>query len=52
MRGGAKRPLGDAWAWSRKAAVDISSLVAVTLALWGAAAQKSKRTPLVAVVGR
>ena len=31
-----KRPLGDAWAWSRKnAAGDISPLVACTLALWG-----------------
>ena len=36
VRGAAKRPLGDAWAWSRKASsVDISPLVAVTLALWG-----------------
>lgn len=35
-RGAAKRPLGDAWAWSRKnSAVDISPLVAVTLALSG-----------------
>lgn len=31
------RPLGDAWAWSRKSSkVDISPLVVVTLALWGA----------------
>ena len=36
VRGAARRPLGDAWAWSRKnSAVDISSLVAATLALWG-----------------
>ena len=36
VRGAAKRPLGDAWAWSRKgSSVDISPLVAVTLALWG-----------------
>jgi hypothetical protein len=35
-RGAAKRPLGDAWAWSRKnSAVDISPLVSCTLALWG-----------------
>lgn len=35
VRGAVKRPLGDAWAWSRKAsAVDISPLVAGTLALW------------------
>jgi hypothetical protein len=36
VRGAAKRPLGDAWAWSRKnSAVDISPLVACTLARWG-----------------
>jgi hypothetical protein len=34
--GAAKRPLGDAWAWSRKnSTVDITPLVASTLALWG-----------------
>jgi hypothetical protein len=37
IRGAAKRPLVDAWAWSRKSsAVDISPLVGVTLAAWGA----------------
>lgn len=37
VKGAAKRPLGDAWAWSRKSsAVDISPLVSSTLALWGA----------------
>jgi hypothetical protein len=37
LRGATRRPLGDAWAWSRKnSTVDISPLVAVTLALWGA----------------
>lgn len=36
MDGAATRPLSDAWAWSRKSSsVDISPLVAVTLALWG-----------------
>lgn len=36
VKGAAKRPLGDAWAWSRKSSnVDISPLVACTLALWG-----------------
>lgn len=36
IRGAAKRPLGDAWAWSRKSSgVDITSLVSCTLALWG-----------------
>ena len=35
IKGARKRPLGDAWAWSRKSsAVDISPLVACTLALW------------------
>lgn len=34
IRGSATRPLGDAWAWSRKnSGVDISPLVAATLAL-------------------
>jgi hypothetical protein len=38
VRGATKRPLGDAWAWSRRSSlVDISPLVAATLALWGAA---------------
>lgn len=33
IHGAARRPLGDAWAWTRKdSAVDISPLVAVTLA--------------------
>ena len=33
--GAARRPLGDSFAWSRKSsAVDISPLVAVTLAAW------------------
>lgn len=36
VRGAAQRSLGDAWAWSRKnSAVDITPLVAVTLALFG-----------------
>jgi hypothetical protein len=40
VRGAVKRPLGDAWAWSRKAShVDISPLVAATLAVWGVASQ-------------
>lgn len=35
VKGAATRPLGDAWAWSRKnSAIDISPLVAATLALW------------------
>jgi hypothetical protein len=35
LSGAAKRPLGDAWAWNRRGvSVDISPLVAVTLARW------------------
>lgn len=35
LAGAGKRPLGDAWAWDRRgASVDISPLVAVTLARW------------------
>jgi predicted Fe-Mo cluster-binding NifX family protein len=38
VRGAKSRPLGDAWAWSRKtSSVDISPLVAATLALGAAA---------------
>jgi hypothetical protein len=38
VKGAAVRPLVDAWAWSRKKSerVDISPLVAATLALWAA----------------
>lgn len=36
VKGATKRTLGDAWAWSRRnSTVDISPLVAGTLALWG-----------------
>jgi hypothetical protein len=36
IAGARRRPLGDSWAWSRKdSTVDISPLVASTLALWG-----------------
>jgi len=39
VRGAATRPLGDAWAWARRtSSVDISPLVAVTLALSSAIA--------------
>lgn len=35
LKGAAKRPLGDAWAWSRKnSGVDITPLVAGTVAVW------------------
>jgi hypothetical protein len=40
VRGAKARPLGDRWAWSRKnSTVDISPLVAATLALWAAMGQ-------------
>jgi hypothetical protein len=46
IKGASTRPLGDAWAWSRKSsAVNISPLVAGTLALWGASTIKPKRKP-------
>lgn len=36
IKGAVKRPLGEAWAWSRKnSSIDISPLVAGTLAHWG-----------------
>jgi len=39
VKNAATRPLGDAWAWSRKnSAADISPLVAATLAVWQASA--------------
>ena len=42
VKGAITRPLGEAWAWSRKnSAVDISPLVACTLALWGASTTPS-----------
>lgn len=35
VRGASTRPLGDAWAWSRKnSGVDITPLVSLTVALW------------------
>jgi hypothetical protein len=38
LKGASTRPLGDAWAWSRRSSlVDISPLVASTLALWACA---------------
>lgn len=48
IKGAAQRALGDAWAWSRKSSsVDISPLVAVTLALWGVESQEPDLEPLV-----
>jgi hypothetical protein len=40
LAGAQKRPLGDAWAWARRTvSVDISPVVAVTLAKWGLRAE-------------
>ncbi|MEU7032723.1 terminase [Streptomyces sp. NPDC046237] len=40
LAGAQKRPLGEAWAWARRGVgVDISPLVAATLAKWGLAAE-------------
>lgn len=44
--GASDRRVGDAWAWSRSSSqVDISPLVAVTLALWGASTLECEETP-------
>lgn len=49
FKGARKRPLGDAWAWSRKnSTVDICPLVACTLAHWGASTEPKAQEPLVA----
>ncbi|MFJ6348660.1 terminase [Streptomyces sp. NPDC092046] len=40
LAGAQKRPLGDSWAWARRGVgVDISPLVAATLARWGLGAE-------------
>lgn len=42
VRGAATRPMGDAWAWSRKSSgVDITPLVAGTLAVWAASSDQA-----------
>jgi phage terminase large subunit-like protein len=42
LAGAVKTPVGDAWKWDRKnSSVDISPLVAATLALWGVETQPS-----------
>jgi hypothetical protein len=52
LAGARKRLLGDAWAWSRKSsAVDISPLVAGTLAFWGVATTDVYAGPLIEVFG-
>jgi hypothetical protein len=45
IAGAAKRPLGDSWAWARRGlSVDISPLVAVSLARWGHATRAHKHS--------
>lgn len=42
LNGAGRRELSDAWAWSRKnSAIDISPLVASTIALWAAGSRKA-----------
>lgn len=44
LDGATKRPLGDAWAWSRlNSSVNIAPLVAATLALWGFNSRRNER---------
>jgi len=53
VTGAARRPLGDAWLWSRaRSTVDISPLVAVTLAAWGAANRRPAGRPLLVTTPR
>jgi hypothetical protein len=47
VMGANTRKLGDSWAWSRtSSSVDISPLVAVTLALWGCATARETPEPV------
>lgn len=49
LAGASDRNLGDAWAWQRRTSTaDITPLVAVTLALWGAQTKRSGK-PLVVI---
>jgi hypothetical protein len=51
VAGAVKRALGEAWGWSRKSsAVDISPLVAVTLARWGLRHIKPRSKPTFEVI--
>jgi hypothetical protein len=48
VAGAARRPVGDSWAWSRaRAGVDISPLVAVTLASWATRVTPGPRRPAI-----
>jgi hypothetical protein len=52
VAGAGRRPIGDGWAWSRRAsdAADISPLVAVTLAVWGWSTLPRRGQPRVVTV--
>jgi len=51
VAGAITRPLGDAWAWSRKSSsVDISPLVATTVALWGLKNAKTSSPRIVSLI--
>jgi len=43
VRAATRRKLGDSWAWNRRSTVDITPLVAVTLARWGLIAGSTPR---------
>lgn len=46
LAGAERRPLGDSWAWSRRnVSVDISPLMAVTLAMWGLHTHTEEEVP-------
>jgi hypothetical protein len=46
LDGATQRPLGDAWLWNRKSSsVDISPLVACTIALWGTLTREAPTVP-------
>jgi hypothetical protein len=48
VRGAVKRPLGDAWAWTRtKSPVDITPLVAATLAVGAVESEQPPVEPFV-----
>ena len=48
VAGATRRPYGDSWAWSRRTSlVDISPLVAATIARWGATTMTSTHEPFV-----
>jgi phage terminase large subunit-like protein len=53
LAGGERRPLSDGWAWNRtRSTVEVSPIVAVTLAAWLARTQPRPSAPFVVVAGR